>query len=130
MSSQVVRLVGVYHADGGLRGELAYVTGSLRGTTHCALCDVTHGTFRRRRSWDVLCSTLPVPFDLFHRNERSPELLAATGDRTPVVMVELSSGEYVEVLDATALDSVAGDVHGFGRILSAALERAGLEAAS
>jgi hypothetical protein len=129
MMPVVVRLVGIYHADGGLRGELAYVTGSLRGTTHCALCDVTHGRLRRRRSWDLLCSTLPVPFDLVHRNERSPALLDATGERTPLVVAELSSGSYVDVLDSASLDSVAGDVEGFGRLLGEALRRTGLQAA-
>ena len=33
---------GVYHADGGIVGELRYVFGKLRGTAHCALCDITH----------------------------------------------------------------------------------------
>ena len=44
----VNRLVGVYDADGGLLGEAAYVWGKVRGTRHCALCDITHRRVRRR----------------------------------------------------------------------------------
>ena len=32
------RLVGVYDADGGIRGEVAHVLGHLVGRTECALC--------------------------------------------------------------------------------------------
>ena len=40
--TDLVGLVAVYHADGGVRGELSYVLGRLLGTAHCALCDITH----------------------------------------------------------------------------------------
>ncbi|MGA1089849.1 MAG: hypothetical protein ACO3X2_10375, partial [Candidatus Nanopelagicales bacterium] len=63
------RLVGVYDADGDLRGEIAYLAGKFGGR-HCALCDITHSPVRRRREWDDYVSTLPVPFDLVHRNKR------------------------------------------------------------
>ncbi len=125
----MVRLVGVYHADGGLRGELAYLRGALLGGVHCSLCEVTHRGLRRRRTWDVMCAGLGVPFDLLHLNERSAALLAATGDRTPIVVAELRTGTYVDVLDGVALDAVAGDVPAFANALSAALMRQGLTAA-
>ena len=56
-TGRVGELVGVYHADGGLLGELRYAYGKVRGTAHCSLCDITHatvwrwraGTLRRRR---------------------------------------------------------------------------------
>jgi hypothetical protein len=38
--STVIRLIGVYDADGGLRGEIAYLAGKLGGH-HCSLCDVS-----------------------------------------------------------------------------------------
>ncbi len=123
----VRRLVGVYNADGGLRGELSYAIGHLRGTASCALCDITHKGVRRRPSWDVLREGLGIPFDLVHRNERSPGLLAFTGTRTPAVVAELSDGGFVEVLDAAALGVVAGDVEGFGRALDGALDDKRLE---
>ena len=41
---------GVYHADGGIVGELRYVFGKLRGTAHCALCDITHSYVSEKKS--------------------------------------------------------------------------------
>ena len=45
----ISELVGVYDADGGLPGELAYLWGKLRGTRHCGLCDITHRRCVARR---------------------------------------------------------------------------------
>ncbi len=116
----VIRLIGIYHANGGVRGEIAYVIGSALGRTHCSLCDVTHAGVRRKRTWDSMCGELPIPFDLVHLNERDPDVLAASGDRTPSVLAELASGGFVEVLSGPALEILGGDVSAF----SAALERA------
>ena len=33
---------GVYHADGGIMGELRYVIGAVFQGNHCSLCDITH----------------------------------------------------------------------------------------
>ena len=55
----ISELVGVYDADGGLRGEAAYLWGRLRGTTHCGLCDITHSSVRRKASWDRMVASLP-----------------------------------------------------------------------
>ena len=45
--------MGIYNADGSLLGEISYVVAKYTGRGHCELCDITHGTFRRKRSWDV-----------------------------------------------------------------------------
>ena len=57
----VTRPVGVYDVDGGLLGEAAYVWGKVRGTRHCALCDITHGRVRRRPEWDRMVVDLGTP---------------------------------------------------------------------
>jgi hypothetical protein len=44
----VRRLVGVYDADGTLRGEVGYWVGARLGRAHCALCDITHSPIRER----------------------------------------------------------------------------------
>jgi hypothetical protein len=49
VSAPVEELLGVYDADGGVRGELAYVWGRWRGGVHCSLCDITHTTWRRKQ---------------------------------------------------------------------------------
>ena len=48
MAARVVRFVGVYNAEGTLRGEVAYWIGARLGLGHCALCDITHGVFTVR----------------------------------------------------------------------------------
>ena len=45
-SQQIVRLIGVYDANGTLSGELAYWIGARLGRRHCSLCDITHGSVR------------------------------------------------------------------------------------
>ena len=89
----VTRLVGVYDADGGLLGEAAYVWGKVRGTRHCALCDITHGRVRRRPEWDRMVADLGVPVDLLHLNEMPPDVrraVAACG--APVVLARTADG--------------------------------------
>ena len=42
MCMPVESIWGVYHADGGLIGEIKYVAGALLKGQHCSLCDITH----------------------------------------------------------------------------------------
>ncbi len=118
------RLVGVYDADGGLRGELAYLVGKLSGR-HCSLCDITHSPVRRRRAWDDYVSTLPGPFDVVHRNERSPAITEATAGREACVVAECTDGSVVFLLDNDALVR-AQDVAGLARAVDSAIGSAGL----
>lgn len=119
------RLVGVYHADGGLRGELAYVIGKVRGTADCALCDTTHGKLGRRREWKDLLPALGVPVELVHLNERSPAVRAASAERTPCVLAVTDDGLRL-LLGPEQLAAVRGDVAAFAATLRAAADRAGL----
>jgi hypothetical protein len=117
----IVRYLGVYDADGGLAGELRYVVGHLLGTAECALCDITHSPVRRKRSWDAMVATLPVPFDLRHRNELTDiEQRALAAMTLPVVAAELADGTYVELLDVKSLRACDGDVDAFAARLSEA----------
>ncbi|HIF07100.1 MAG TPA: hypothetical protein EYQ64_09160 [Gemmatimonadetes bacterium] len=75
---QPVTLWGVYHANGGLIGELSYVFGKLRGTAHCGLCDITHGSVRVKPEWKALEDSLGIPFRLVHLNEQPPGLAEVT----------------------------------------------------
>ena len=102
------RLVGIYNADGSLRGELAYALGRVTGRAHCALCDITHGTFRPRPRFTELAEALPVPFELVHLDERTPALVAASVDGTPCVLAESSSG-LVTLLGPDDLEECGGE---------------------
>jgi hypothetical protein len=121
----VRRLIGVYHADGSLTGELRYVVGKLLGRAHCALCDITHGSLREKEAWRECRAALPVPFDTVHLDERSPEIRAVTEGRTPCVVAEVD-GAMVVVLGAEALDACDGEPGVLVRALETALADAGL----
>ncbi|MFZ4517891.1 MAG: hypothetical protein ACOYOP_05860 [Microthrixaceae bacterium] len=111
----------VYDADAGVRGELAYVVGKLRGR-HCALCDITHGTLRRKPEWDAFTCSLEVPFDVWHRNEQTPEVAEFTRGMGAVVVGRADGGLAV-LLDDAALDACGGDVDRFAAALRAAMDR-------
>lgn len=120
----VTRLIGVYDADGGVAGELRYVVGHLLGRAECSLCDITHGRLRRKAEFDDLRDRLGVPFDVVHRNERTPEVVAATG-ALPCVLAVTTGGRDV-VLGPDDLRECAGDVERFERVLRDALGARGL----
>jgi len=124
-AATIVRLTGVYHADGGLRGELAYAVNRIRGTAHCALCDITHRGLRPRREWISLAAELGVPVDLVHLNERTPQVYAASDGYTPCVLALTDHG-LIRLLEPSDLDRLAGDVTAFATALRSAAEKAGL----
>ncbi len=111
-ANQVTRLVGIYHADGGVLGELRYAVGKLTGRSHCALCDVTHRGVAPRREWKELAGRLPVPITLVHLNERTEEMQRASEGMTPCVLAEVD-GRLVVMLGPADLDRCHGDVGAF-----------------
>jgi hypothetical protein len=121
----ITRLIGVYDADGGLRGEIAYVAGKVTGR-HCTLCDITHSPVRRRREWDSYVSTLPVPFEVVHRNERSMALQRVTEGREACVVAECGDGSLVFLLGNEDL-AQAADVAGLAQAVASAIAEAGLQ---
>lgn len=128
MPEPVVELVGVYAADGGLVGELAYVVGHLLGRTECALCDVTHGTLRRKPDWDAMTARLPVPLRLVHRNETTTaERTASERSGLPVVLGVRPDGSHTVVLGPTRLAGLGGSVHRFEEAVREALAAEGVE---
>ncbi|MGL5908876.1 MAG: hypothetical protein ACRCZP_02670, partial [Phycicoccus sp.] len=101
-------------ADGGWRGEAAYVVGHLLGRTECALCDVTHSPVRRKPAWDAMVARLPVPVRVVHRNETSDDERAASGSAgLPVVLGRRAGGGHVVLLDRAALVALGGSVDAF-----------------
>jgi len=116
----VVRsLTGVYHANGTLTGELAYVVGKALGRSHCALCDITHGTFREKATWRECRDGIPVPFETVHLDERSDVVRAATDGWTPCVVAVTDDG-VVRLLGPDDLEAVGSEP----AVLVDAVERA------
>ena len=112
---------GVYHADGGIVGELRYVFGKLRGTAHCALCDITHSYVSEKKSMKECRSNSPVPFHLVHLNEQNEGLQSITEGVTPCVVAETNEGFQV-ILQSDELEECEKKVELFQQKLDLALE--------
>ena len=124
-ATRVTELIGIYHADGGLVGELRYIVGKLRGTAHCALCDVTHGLTGKKQSFQQCESAMPVPVKLLHLNERPADVLEASRGVTPCVLARTEQGLRM-LLGPAALDALGGRVRAFEVAVSAAMRDAGM----
>lgn len=97
MSSKITEFVGIYDADSTIVGELSYWFQARLGRTHCALCDITHGLFTKKRSWQDCQEQLPVPFRTFHRNDAPHDVLDAINGTFPVVVARTSEGLSIAV---------------------------------
>ena len=71
MTGVLVRLVGVYDAEGTLRGELFLLPAGTSPAERTALCATSRMAASPRADWRELRSTLPVPFETFHRDDRA-----------------------------------------------------------
>jgi len=119
----VTELVGVYDADGTVLGEIRYWLGARLGRAHCALCDVSHGTFRRRPEWSAYLDTLPVPLHTFHRDDR-PTDLDGLGP-APLVAARTAAGARL-LLGPDDLEACAASVPAFAAALTGAVATSGL----
>ncbi len=118
----VTGFVGVYDADGGVRGEAAYVFGKLLSTAHCALCDVTHAGVGRKRAWDQMTDRFGVPFALLHRNEESADVNRAISEGDlAIVLARLEDNSLHVALTAEQLETLGGEVGAFEEALHASL---------
>ncbi len=120
----LTRLVGVYDADGTLRGELTYFVGARLGRAHCSLCDITHGRVRERADWRDCRDGLPVPFVTVHRDELPPSLVGFVA-AYPYVAAETDDGPVL-LLDGAALEACGGDPEALVAALEAAVAEQGL----
>ena len=96
-------LLGVYNAEGTVRGEIAYLVAKLGGHARCSLCEITHKGMRRRGEFDEACGTLPVPVDLVHLDGRSEAAKAASQGQAPCVLARTDAG-LVLLLGPTIFD--------------------------
>jgi len=124
-AAQIERLVGVYDADGTIRGELAYWIGARLGRRHCSLCEITHGSIRRRPEWTACVAGMPVPFDTYHRDDQPDAVRAVADGRAPVVVAATSAG-HVVLLSPSEVDACGGEIDQLVAAIEAAVQRAGL----
>ena len=102
-------MYGVYHADGGLLGELRYVMGVAFRGQHCSLCDITHSVAWEKGEMKEWRKTSEIPFHLVHLNERPEEVKQATEGKTPCIVAKTNSG-FVMLATDEELTSFGGSV--------------------
>ena len=112
---------GVYHADGGLIGELKYVAGALFKGQHCSLCDITHKLAWEKSDMKKLRDDADVPFHLVHLNERPSDLISYTNGKTPVLVAKTDSG-FITIASDDELKHCKGSVQALSLLISEKLE--------
>lgn len=113
MTNKNIRLVGVYNANGGVQGELAYVFGKLRGTAHCALCDISQGNWvAPKQSWNAMLCKLHYPLEAVHLNEMDAQTALLVNKKNAPAIVYLddsnNSNNHI-LLDAQTLETCKKD---------------------
>ena len=93
-----MRFAGIYNADGTVLGEITYVLRKYTGRGHCELCDITHGTVRRKPGWDAACGRAGLDIELLHRDEATPEQLAAAGVTPELVRISVGLESLDDIL--------------------------------
>ncbi|MFK8003991.1 MAG: hypothetical protein AB8H86_30785 [Polyangiales bacterium] len=91
------RILLVYNADGGVRGELAYFIKKGLGIAKCELCTITHQGISERRSWRSCKSGIDAEVVGLHRNELNAAELRFIAGRYPCVVSD-RSGELSMVV--------------------------------
>ena len=117
---RVGRLIGVYDADAGMLGELAFVTGRVLGLVRCALCEIMHGPRGDEPNLRGLTLAHGIEIRMLHRNEQPPDLRRVTEGNTPCIVAETDRG-YEALVTRADLESCQGDVVCLDRLLQRAL---------
>lgn len=102
-------LIGVYHAKGTFWGELQYGIGKILGLTHCALCDITHGWVREKKTFKACREALAIPCERVHLDEQTDEILALTEGQTPCVVGRVND-RWELVFGREELEAFEGNV--------------------
>ena len=112
MTSNITELIGVYDADSTLLGEISYWVGARLGTAHCSLCELTHGLFTKKSEWKQCAESLSIPFQLFHRDDAPPDVIAALVGQFPAVLQRTTEGLKV-ILTKDELEGFDGHTSDF-----------------
>ena len=118
-------MIGVYKADGGIAGELAYFFGHLVGVKSCSLCDITHSPIKKKAEFKEfekrLVDNRGISFRLVHMNERTEAELAASQGREPCVLLQYEDGSISMFLDYVELKTSKGSVKSFEKLVESRL---------
>ena len=101
------KVVGVYNAEGSLKGELSYILKKLIGLGSCGLCDLTHGWQPiMKRSWQKACSQSVIDITLLHLNELNDNQRAVV--KSPPVILQEAQGQWLILMTADEIQQFKG----------------------
>ena len=108
----MIRIVGIYNADGSILGELNFAIGKVTGKSDCGLCDLTHGwNPLGKLSWRNACSASSIEIELVHRDELTSDQTEAAGDLPAVIA--LLDGTWRKLMSGEEISSFKGNSSGF-----------------
>ncbi len=119
-------LIGIYNADGGLAGELAYVFGHLIGNRTSSLCDISHSPIKKKAAFKELeqhlLSEHGILVRMIHLNERDERELKASEGREPCMLLEYPDQSISMFLDSTDLKALSGSVKSLKKLITSRLD--------
>jgi hypothetical protein len=119
-------LIGVYKADGGIRGELSYFFGHLVGTRSCSLCSISHSPIMKKASFKALERHLleehKILVRMLHMNERNEREQNASAGREPCILLEYPDESISMFIDSTDLTALSGNVGSLKKLISSRLD--------
>ena len=113
---RINKIIGIYHANGGILGELKYMTGKFFGVSHCALCDITHTNTGKKEVWKECEEKLGVPITFVHLNERNVKLMTYTNGNTPCIVGKTSTN-YAMLASKKELEKCNGNATALAELL-------------
>ena len=122
-TNQRHELVGIYHANGSISGEIKYFFGKLVGKASCSLCDITHGMMKEKKTFREAIQKMNVSWRTVHLDERSDDLRRFSDGKTPCVVAKLNDGNWSLVLSSEELGKCEKHVDTFVAALTSALKR-------
>ena len=114
------KLIGIYNAKGSVVGEVQYFFGKLLGQTHCALCDITHGSFTEKAGFSRSRDALTIPFENLHLDELDSQL-ESYRDFAPCVGA-ISKSVPTLLITTSELGQCHGDVTRFVQLLNSKID--------
>ena len=124
-TSQDPQIYFVYNAKGSLAGELNYLYGKYFQDEHCALCDITHGTFSAKPEWKAWEATLTCTHEVLHIDEAEALGLDLSSFTLPVVLLQHGSG-LEELVSASDMTEAGKEVADFIRLFETKAEQFGV----
>ena len=118
-----MKVIGIYNAEGTLRGELLYLFNKLRGQGRCTLCEITHGWQPLgKKIWRSSLAKTALKIEMLHSDELSHEQRLAT-DQLPAFLVEQPEGQWRVLMSTAQIGQFIDDPAGLLREVETLVEK-------